>query len=157
MTMASSAKQRLLCASIEFHDRPVDLPAELRSAWRGAFLVLALSKCRGKKAAIESLHFLSWAVGTSETRTQAVEALGPDGLFRTLPIRFDLAVNRSLAYLTAEALVVQKNGRYCLASPGKRMVAIIEGDQNLFATEKGLLDSIAPINDSRIRRTFQRV
>lgn len=157
MSSESELWNGLLRATLSFSPRPVDLPAELRPAWRGGFLLLVLGHCHGKKASIETLHFLNWAAGTEGSRRQAQEALSNSRLLHaSLPVRFDPAVSRSLEYLSAEKLVEVNAGRNCLTERGKVLAGRLMGDDEIFATEKAFLRAIKPINDTRIRAVFPR-
>jgi hypothetical protein len=157
MNTGSRLWEGLLVAPLAFSARPVDLPAELRPAWRGAFLLIVLGYCHGKKASIETLHFLNWAAGTHSSRRQAQEALSvPASLHASLPVRFDPAVSRSLEYLSAEKLVVVEGGRNILTEKGKALSQQLIDNGDLFSIEKAFLTAIKPINDTRIKSVFPR-
>ncbi|MEL6898523.1 MAG: hypothetical protein AAFP90_20700, partial [Planctomycetota bacterium] len=50
-----------LTASVVFRRRPIDIPGDMRPAWRISFIVLMLYQCcRGGKSSIRRLHVFNW-------------------------------------------------------------------------------------------------
>ena len=63
-------------APITFQRRPIDIPGEMRPAWRIAFIVLMLHVCcRGKRSSIQRLHVFSWCNRSAQSSNLLTRAL----------------------------------------------------------------------------------
>lgn len=118
-----------------------------------SLLVLILGKFRGQAASVRSLHLISWALRGTRTshmlRSWLTGQLTPD----LVTSRLDPTLDTTLRLAAAEGLItLTKNGRATLTERGMELAAVLDGDESVLATEKGLLSDIRPLNDASIAK-----
>lgn len=103
--MDTDQLNELLDVPFKLKPRVVAISAELRPVRRLAILVLLLYQCRGKRANIEQLHVLNWAIKSSKSRTAFLDLLqGQENPDESL-VRYDPSLSRVIAIALAEGLL----------------------------------------------------
>jgi hypothetical protein len=95
----------LLDVPFTLKPRCVSISADLRPTRRIAVLVLLLHQCRGRRANIEQLHVMNWAIRTAESRRFFLEHIQGHRAPDEAVVRYDPSLSRLIALALAEGLV----------------------------------------------------
>jgi hypothetical protein len=111
--------------AIHFTRRPVPIPGDLRTVWRGALVLLALNTFRDRHGTpLRRLHVVLWGCSSNETRRTILEAVGGARLLEEC-VRIDPLVNRTVDLLIGLEYATRVGGRIRLTSTGKIAAAEI--------------------------------
>jgi hypothetical protein len=100
-----STLDELLDIPFTLKARTISIAADLRPTRRIAVLVLVLNQCRGRRANIEQLHVMNWAIRTSDSRRSFLELLQGHRTPDEAVVRYDPSLSRLIAFALAEGLV----------------------------------------------------
>lgn len=127
-----------LSVPIVFRRRPIDIPGEMRPAWRIAFIVLMLHQCcRGGQSSIRRLHVFNWCSKTVEgsnlLRRAVSERLPPGSIL----VRIEPSLARAVDFAIG-AGVLQREGkdRIKLSNEGRRLAVELIDDDSVLARQK---------------------
>jgi len=117
---------RVLDVPFRFSERPSPVLPRHRIAWGISLVVLMLTLCsRGKKASLQKLHVLNWAVRNEYNRTTFREFLTGSESPGAMLVRYEPSLNRAIDFAAGEGLLeILDTGSIQLTSAG-----------NEFATE----------------------
>jgi hypothetical protein len=139
---------------LSFKTRRIPIPADYRPLYKIGHLILILAiACRGNKASLMKLHFLSWAI-KSKQNIDTVQSWIQDDFKNDFHIwGISPTVNRALAYATADDIVENRGGEIILKNKGEQFFKLIKTDPELFNTEIVFLNSIGKngITEQRIK------
>lgn len=112
---------------LEFKQRPIDVPSDLRLYNRLAMLTISMSECcRGSTASLRQLHFLNSLYRDDKFRSLYLEFKSKKFSLKILSPSADPYLNRCINYAIGAGLVEQKkvqNGfRLTLSEKGKGFV-----------------------------------
>ena len=122
-------------------------------------LVLILDQCRKRRASIEQLHVLNWAIRTEDTRQHFLQFLQGRRAPNQIIVRYDPSLSRAIDFALAEKLVVLQEletgwlndyvkpkktppYRVILGGRGVQMLTQIQSLEDAFTVEKTFLKSI---------------
>jgi hypothetical protein len=127
-----------------FSRRPIDVPADLRPAWRIGLLILLLKNCcREGKARFTQLHVLNWGVRSEENREALENALHGSVGADALLVRIEPSLNRAVDLAIGEGLVARRSGDQIeLRDSGHALADEIGSDATLYRTEKEFMQRI---------------
>ena len=127
----------------KFEQRPVPILADLRPTWRIALLLLMLFHSRGKKASLQKLHVLSWALQSRQTRNLVCQyARGGIGGDHIIP-RVEPSLNRAIDYARGEGLVLIAGGKnVVLTESGTAIACQIDEAPQCMESEKDFLREV---------------
>ena len=133
-----------LDAPFTFTQRPIDLPSDLRPAWRIALVVLLLKNCcRQSKARFRQLHVLNWGARSPENRNALEQAIGGQIPFDTVLVRIEPSLNRAVDLALGEGLVKRNAGDQIeLTKQGHDFAGEIEKNAALLRPEKEFMGRI---------------
>lgn len=135
--MALDDVLRDVLVPFRFKRRAAELPPDLRPDWRIATILLLLKRCcRGGKSSLLRLHVLNWAIRSKHGQAAALAFVDGNLAADAVLVRYEPALNRALAFATAEGLVQHVGGRIVLGEKGKTLAAQIDGEQGLMEREK---------------------
>jgi len=143
-----------------FRKQPVALPPDLRPIWRISVLLLILHRCcRQKRASLNKLHVLSWAIRTSQSRQTFLDVFNGVAHPDKAVIRFDPAMNRALDLVRGENLVQQIGGdHFQITTKGTALSGEIESDDDLMRVEKWFLGELGSnATETRIKKLMRLV
>ncbi len=118
---------------LEFKQRPVDIPADLRLYRRLAMLIVSLSECcRGGTGSLKQLHFINSFYLDKNFRTLYLEFRNKKISLRILSPSADPYLNRCINYAIAADLILQKKIqtgiRFALTDSGKIFLNNLKND-----------------------------
>lgn len=133
-----------LDAPFTFSRRPVDIPADLRPAWRIGLLILLLKNCcREGRARFTQLHVLNWGVRSDENRAALENALNGNLDVDSFLVRIEPSLNRAVDLAIGEGLVARRSGDQIeLRDSGHALADEIGADATLYRTEKEFMQRI---------------
>ena len=128
----------------KFVQRPAPILADLRPTWRIALLLLMLFHSRGKKASLQKLHVLSWALQSRHTRNLVCQySRGEIGGDHVIP-RVEPSLNRAIDYARGEGLVLIAGGKnIVLTETGNAIARHIQDAEQCMENEKEFLREIS--------------
>lgn len=140
---------------IVFDAKPNAVPYNYRISYKVSQICLILAKsCWGKSGCLPvKLHMISFALCSKSTMDKLLDFAQND--FAPPPIvRFDPAVNKAVAFATADGLILQaRNGKYILTDKGRKLVEEIDNDTTVLLTEKADLSSLSKkLTDEKIKQ-----
>jgi hypothetical protein len=127
-----------LSIPIVFRRRPVDIPGDMRPAWRIAFLVLMLNLCcRGGRSSIRRLHVFNWCSRTNEGSNLLRRAIAERVLPGTVLVRIEPSLARAVDFAVgAGVLERESKDRVKLTGEGRRLANEIMEDETVLLREK---------------------
>lgn len=150
---AAGTKSAIFDAAVVFAESRSVLRVSERFIWRLSLLTITLSKCRGQAASPSTLHALSWALQSANTRALARKWWKEPGTADLATLRTDPRLSMTISIAAAEDLVeVTSRGRVELTERGREFGALIDSNDHLLSEEKRLLREMAPINDTQVSR-----
>jgi hypothetical protein len=131
-------------APFTFTQRPIDLPGDLRPAWRIALVVLLLKNCcRQSKARFRQLHVLNWGARSPGNRGALEQAVGGQIPFDTVLVRIEPSLNRAVDLAIGEGLLKRNAGDQIeLTAHGHAFADEIETNAVLLRPEKEFMGRI---------------
>lgn len=119
---------------LEFKQRPVDIPSDLRLYNRLAMLAVSMSECcRGSTASLRQLHFLNSLYIDAKFRDLYLEFKSKKFSLKILSPSADPYLNRCVAYAIGAKLIeqkkVKKGFRLILTQTGKDFVAALRKER----------------------------
>ncbi|WP_413431812.1 hypothetical protein [Crateriforma spongiae] len=136
--MMESLLEEDLTASVVFRRRPIDIPGDMRPAWRIAFIVMMLKLCcRGGKSSIRRLHVLNWCGRSAEAgnllRRAVSERLSPGAVL----VRIEPSLARAVDFaLGAKLLDRDGKDRVKLTKGGHELADEVLADSEVLVREK---------------------
>jgi hypothetical protein len=127
-----------LSVPVVFRRRPIDIPGDMRPAWRIAFVVLMLNLCcRGGQSSIRRLHVFNWCNRTTESRNLLRRAVSERVKPGTVLIRIEPSLARAIDFAVG-AGVLEREGkdRVKLSSEGRKLANEIIADESILSREK---------------------
>lgn len=127
-----------LTASVVFRRRPIDIPGDMRPAWRIAFIVMMLKQCcRGGKSSIRRLHVLNWCGRSAEAgnllRRAVSERISPGAVL----VRIEPSLARAVDFaLGAKLLERDGKDRVKLTKDGHELANEVLADSEVLVREK---------------------
>lgn len=128
----------LLNVPIVFRRRPIDIPGDMRPAWRISFLVLMLSQCcRGRKSSIRRLHVFNWCNRSAESGNLLQRALRERIEPGNVLVRIEPSLARAVDFGVGAGLFARdgKDGVKLLPA-GIELASEIMADKDVFQREK---------------------
>ncbi|ANL30757.1 hypothetical protein AMC90_PC00107 (plasmid) [Rhizobium phaseoli] len=140
---------------LEFHQRPVDVPADLRLYRRLAMVCISVSECcRAGSAAFKQLHFINSLFINDDFRAQYMEYRSVRHAPRVLAPSVDPYLNRCVNYAIGAGLLdqkdIQRGFKVELTDKGKDFVKALRSEQltlDIFA----LARQIGKISESEVQ------
>jgi hypothetical protein len=140
-----------------FSDRRVDLPADLRPAWRIGIIVLLMKLCcRESKARFRQLHVLNWGVRNRRNRDLLMRAVSNDVPIDTVLVRIEPSLNRAVDLALGEGLIERLAGdQLQLTGKGTDLADAIQQTKGLFQQEKAFMNVIKKkVNERFVSELF---
>jgi hypothetical protein len=140
---------------LEFHQRPVDVPSDLRLYRRLAMLCVSMSECcRSGSASFKQLHFLNSLFIDEKFRDLYLDFKLRRFSLKILCPSADPYLNRCVNYAIGAQLIEQKqiqNGfKVTLTQAGKDFVALLK-DQQLASDVFDFCRRIGKISDTEVQ------
>ncbi|RYD50626.1 MAG: hypothetical protein EOP52_13705 [Sphingobacteriales bacterium] len=144
---------------LEFHQRPVDVPVELRLYRRLALLTVSMAECcRAGVASFKQLHFLNSLYMDSTFRSLYFEFKHKRFSLRILSPSADPYLNRCVSYALAAGLIetkdIKSGYRVSLTENGKTFVAALKKEKYLTDVFE-LYYSLGKISEAEIENALQ--
>jgi hypothetical protein len=137
---------------LSFVKRPIPIPPDYRPIFKIAQIAMILGLCcHSNKGSLLKLHLFSWALKTAENGSKLI--LWVNSGFNTdfTVWGIEPTLNRGLQYAIAEGICGKSNGKFDLTQKGICFLQNIISDEDLFVTEKYLLQNIGKkISDTKI-------
>ena len=148
----------LLDRPFVFRERPAPTAADLRAVWRIPLTLMLTRACRSSQATHEQLHVLNWAVRSTESAERLGEFLAGKIRPEQAIVRFEPALDRTVALAHGFGLLEWKKGRYwALGARANELLATIDADEQIFTVEKALLSSLpSQLSQAAVRRLLGR-
>jgi hypothetical protein len=123
---------------VVFRRRPVDIPGDMRPAWRIAFVALMLSQCcRGGQSSIRRLHVFNWCNRTTESRNLLRRAVGELVKPGAVLIRIEPSLARAIDFAVGTGVLERESkDRVKLTPEGRRFANEIMDDESILSREK---------------------
>lgn len=123
-----------------FRKRKMPLTADYRPLYKiGLILMILKIASNGKKASLNKLHFLIYALKSSNNRAFIRNAFETDNILEIVSWGVEPALNKALVFAEADKLIEMKDDRYSLTEKGEMFAKLIETDKELFREEKEFL------------------
>lgn len=144
-------------AAPQFSARPIDIPGDLRIAWRLSVLCLLLRRGRANLLALEHLHVLWWAVRSEATRTLLLRWMTGEGRPDEMLVRFDPSLTSTVDLALGEGLVsVAANGAVKLTALGVVLADEVAVEDSVLVAEKQFLGALpAHITQAQINEILE--
>ena len=153
--MPGSGSVPAVDALVSFRNNPVLVSVRARVPWRVSALCLVLSRFHGRKARLDHLHLITWALGTDGTRELLFVWLSGVRPMDGATARVDPALPTTVALASGEGLVSINNaGKVELTGAGIGLAREIDAVTSLMHVEKAFLQRIMPLNETRLTRTL---
>lgn len=138
----------------KFEKRRQNIPADLRSIWRISALCLILEHCRGKKASVQKLQILNWAIRNKDSQESMIRFLKGESSSDDVIIRYDPAFPMALNALVGDSLCNLLTGdKIALSEKGKDFAKEVEGLEDCMLQEKSFLKEAKPFfTEGRIQQ-----
>lgn len=140
----------------KFNLRSTPLPADMRPAWRVAFVLLVLLHSRGHKSTLQKLHVINSAMRTAHTRQVFADYVaGRVGKDQVIP-RVEPSLNRAVNYAKGEKLVENEKGKNLRLTPkGLEAAKEIDESKECLELEKVFLRQVKQFSsEGRIEDLF---
>ncbi|HEY0015933.1 MAG TPA: hypothetical protein VGC13_06425 [Longimicrobium sp.] len=136
-----------------FSERPAPVLPRHRIAWGLSLVILILVLCsRGRRASLQKLHVLNWAVRNEENRKTFRKFLAGSTDPGAILIRYEPSLNRAIDFAAGEHLVaILDSGSIQLTEQGSSFAA------ELLAQKEVLIAEIAFFKELRLQVTEQMV
>jgi len=129
--------------NFSFQRKPSPVPGDLRIGWRLPLTLLMLNNSRGKKASLAKLNLLNDALRSEKSRDKLGKILRGDTALIEWRMRVEPAFGRNIDLMTggqlAEWQVANGKATICLTETGKKVVKLLEDDNESFVDEKAFL------------------
>lgn len=123
---------------IIFRRRPIDIPGDMRPAWRISFLVLMLSQCcRGRKSSVRRLHVFNWCNRSAESGNLLQRAIRERIEPGKVLVRIEPSLARAVDLGVGAGLLTREGKDGVKLSPqGIELAGEIMADEKVFVREK---------------------
>lgn len=120
-----------------FSERPAPVLPRHRMAWGLSLVVLILALCsRGRRASLQKLHVLNWAVRNEPNRNTFRTFLDGSSEPGAMLIRYEPSLNRAVDFAAGEGLVeILQSGSIQLTSQGEEFAAELLSQKEVLAAE----------------------
>jgi hypothetical protein len=137
---------------VRFSDSPILISVRNRVPWRTVIMCLILSRFRQAQAAVQHLHVVTWSIETDGTRELFKLWLSGARPMDRSTVRIDpeLNVTVTLAY-GLDLVTITGTRKVALTDDGKALAAEIDAHGEMLRVEKGYLDSLGQLNESRLQ------
>ena len=126
-----------------FTARAIDIPGDLRVAWRLAVLCVLLRRGRSNSLLLEHLHVLWWAVRSEATRSLLTRWVHGESRPDEVLVRFDPSLTITLDLAIGQGLVaVQGSGALKLTSSGLAFAEEVLAAPEVLKAEKAFLSGL---------------
>lgn len=144
---------------LEFQQRPVDIPSDLRLYRRLAMLCISISECcHGKSASFKQLHFINSLLLDKKFFDLYRSSKNTKHIPNILPSSADPYLNRCVNYAVGIGLIEQKklknNFKVILSERGNEFVNLLR-QQNLISDIFDLCREIGKISENTVRTALK--
>ena len=156
ISQPSELAKRVLDRPFTFHEQPVPIPAEYRTKWRVALLLLLLGACRGRRARWHQLHVLNWA-SRSTANEHAFERLkNGESRPEDAVVRYDPSLDRAIDFALFARLLERHGGDVlALSARGLNVLEALRA-HNILSREKAFLSRVAPVSERLVDSLLAR-
>lgn len=142
-------------AEILFSNAPVLISVRNRVPWRTGLMCLILSRFKKSQARLDYLHLLTWSMETDGTRALLTIWLSGQRPMDRSTVRIDPELNVTITLGHGLNLVdITGTKKIQLTDRGKALAAEINASNSLFTVEKAFLETLGPLNESRLTRVL---
>ncbi|MBF0383831.1 MAG: hypothetical protein HQL69_22675 [Magnetococcales bacterium] len=141
--MKSDPFEDLLNCAYTLTPRPFPVPGDMRPDWRIVTCLMIINSVRGKKAALEQIHFLGHAIRRRKNRALAMAVIESKTSILIFPVRVDPALGVALAMAVGLGFVrLEKGKSYKLTDDGIQLLELLNQDPSLFQEERAFLNAV---------------
>jgi hypothetical protein len=112
ISQPSELAKRVLDRPFTFHEQPVPIPAEYRTRWRVALLLLLMGACRGHRARWHQLHVLNWASRTTANEHAFERLKNGESRPEDAVVRYDPSLDRAIDLLFSRDCLKDEGATY---------------------------------------------
>lgn len=144
---------------LEFHQRPIDVPSDLRLYRRLAMLCISMSECcRGGSASFNQLHFINAVLIDERFRQLYKDFKSKKFTLKVLCPSADPYLNRCVNYAIGAGLLqqkqVQNSFKVSITDEGKSFVTHLK-ENGLASDVFAICSSIGKVSDSEVQTALR--
>jgi len=126
-----------------FRKRDMPLAVDYRPLYKVSIIICILEiASRSKKASLNKLHFLTWALKTQRNRDFVKNIIDNENVNMIMSWGIEPALNKALAIGVAEDFLNLEGDKYILTPDGFKFYKKIESEKDLLKNEKEFLQSV---------------
>lgn len=124
--------------------------------WRIPYVLLLVRACRQSKAKLEQIHVLNWAMRTDRDAEAMALLSSANVTAETAIVRYEPALDRAIALAAGLGFLRFEKKSWHLTELARELLAAIDADEDLFAHEKRMLETLsAPLSQSTVKRLLR--